>query len=1163
MSRVIITLFLLLSCLIQKIYSKPLNEGNNGNNNNNENQGNKEDPTLKIFIIIVVLFVLCSLLYFTKSIWWDAIKECCCQKSSVKSPKISDIDMDVTDQIFENIEFDSINFSEVKGNSKLSIDITNIFDKYDSSISKDDSSIIEVDSLSQSNVPKPNSKTFSSLNNSHTSSNIENYNAFENELNNLKTQEITETKIPGGETSYIENTPNFFNEESDDVPKILIGINNIEVVNNVDTQSLEGNNNALLEDSIMKEKCSIKSKKSALSKNSQKSGNSEEEDYEESSHSNSGINMNDEKTLINKSLKPIEVTESSEEESYSDNRQESSKENENVSSSNVENKTNEIKIVIQSDDNDSVDVIAFNTASPQSSTSDKANEISSQLSENENATDDEYEEDNQTMGAKIDPVTTNDDSISSFELGAANSTSGEDNSEEEEINEEVIPVNVDSLELTKSNNENDQSHSFAIVKDNESAVAIEADVSAIEDKTNDIDAIVINDGPVDGINEIDHDVESIPEPKKVEEKIETVVESIPEPEKVEEKIETEVESVPEPEKVEEKIETEVESVPEPEKVEEKIEAEVESVPEPEKVEEKIEAEVESVQEPEKVEEKVEEKIEVAVESTPEPEKIEEKIEAEVESIPEPEKVEEKIEAAVESTPEPEKIEATVESIPEPEKVEEKIETSVESTPEPEKVEEKIETSVESTPEPEKVEEKIEAVVESTPEPEKIEEKIEAVVESTPEPEKIEEKIEAVVESTPEPEKVEEKIETVVELVPESEVHTEQTDTEQPLTEIIESKKEQMEIIEQNIQALQQSIESDIVDAKPPTAKDKKIFNNQPPLKLNKRTSSLNLHLNKRKESMNPKIGKSSSKKTKHHKKIKQSIDEEIQSIANEINNDTIKEKFNDYVERRSSIQSDASGSSSSASNKRASALSAYIIQNENPSDDSSDLSIPTKSNSQTSSNSKVSLNIDTTIDESRNSKEDYTPDKSSPLVSPSSSQLHNQLRSPTPTSYNRVYGNCISPSPSIASSSDSLRDQCISPTPSEESNVSTSSYSYSIGRISRNKQFEVVYDHKPQLPDEIPLKKGDLVQIKQVFEDGWAYGIVKNKRLDGIFPIQCLGEEVEPARNQRMVPRLVRVYQARLEDEEQERQEEEEFKKKITDQARKNILLKLALSHPK
>jgi len=304
------------------------------------------------------------------------------------------------------------------------------------------------------------------------------------------------------------------------------------------------------------------------------------------------------------------------------------------------------------------------------------------------------------------------------------------------------------------------------------------------------------------------------------------------------------------------------------------------------------------------------------------------------------------------------------------------------------------------------------------------------------------------------------------------------------------------------------------------------------------------------------------KKGKHHKfkKIQQSIDNEIESIANEIDNDTIKEKFNDYCERRSSVQSSTSGTS--INSKRTSALSAYIL-NENLDEsekETNSLNEKANSNVQPTSSSKLALNIDTSVDEIHQSKEDHTQDKQSPFATPSSlnpSQPHNQLRSPTPTGL---------PSPSITSSSDSLREHLSSPTPSEDSTISSSSYSYSIGKVSRNKYFEVVYDHRPQLPDEIPLRKGDRVQIKQVFEDGWAYGIVKNKkkkRLDGIFPIQCLGEEIEPVRTGRMVPRLVRVYQARLEDEEQERQEEEEFKKKITDQARKNILLKLALSHPK
>jgi len=115
--------------------------------------------------------------------------------------------MDISEQDFENIQFDSINFSEVHGNSILSIDITNLFEKYldDSKDTTNSSSIIELGSISQNSTPKPNSKTFININNTKFSPNLENYNAFEDELNNLKTQEITNSKIPN-ETSFIENS---------------------------------------------------------------------------------------------------------------------------------------------------------------------------------------------------------------------------------------------------------------------------------------------------------------------------------------------------------------------------------------------------------------------------------------------------------------------------------------------------------------------------------------------------------------------------------------------------------------------------------------------------------------------------------------------------------------------------------------------------------------------------------------------------------------------------------------------------------------------------------------------------------------------------------------------------------------------------------------------
>eukprot|EP00833_Pecoramyces_ruminatium_P008713 jgi/Orpsp1_1/1182745/evm.model.c7180000082532.1 len=211
MSTILLTIFILLSCLIEKIYSKPLNEDNNNNNNDNNNNKNEGNTTLKIFLVIVAIFIIGSVLYYSRSLWWDAIKESFkCNKKSKSKP--SDLDTCISEKVFENIQFDSINFSEVNGNSKLSIDITNLFEKYidTSKESSSLSSIIELGSISQGSTPRPNSKTFININNTYLSPNLENYNIFEDELNNLKTQEITDSKIPV-DTSYIENTPNFIN----------------------------------------------------------------------------------------------------------------------------------------------------------------------------------------------------------------------------------------------------------------------------------------------------------------------------------------------------------------------------------------------------------------------------------------------------------------------------------------------------------------------------------------------------------------------------------------------------------------------------------------------------------------------------------------------------------------------------------------------------------------------------------------------------------------------------------------------------------------------------------------------------------------------------------------------------------------------------------------
>jgi len=909
MPEEILTFFLLSSSLIQKIYSKPLEKDNSNHGKTN----------LKVFIVILLLFIFGSILYFTRSFWLDTL---CFKKSkdrSIKDSKLLDLDMDISDEIYERIEYDSINFPEIKGYSRLSIDITSIFDKYING--KNSSYYVEVDSFSHSDISKHSSKSRISLNNS---------------INILKTQEISEADIPehDDDSSYIDNIPSFLKDQSDQSYQsievsnnLLVDVNGVKVDNNVDVQSLKSNNNnnIILDDSI-------KSKKSVLSKHSQNN--------EEDSINHSGLNMNDEKALVSKSLKPLNTSESSIEIVRSNTNQES----------------------LNEPDSDNAHV--FNTPLTQSITSDEVNDTPTQILEKEkhSMTD---TDDSVITSVKIKPINTNDNSMSSLNLDDI--TDDENQNNEKVI--DGIPDNENLFDDTNSNNDD------AIVKDKESEVSIEINTSDLRDEVDDKSNDLV-DGPIyeneDKIDTVINIVEPVPESEKVEENIE----SVDEPEKVEEKIET----VDESEKVEEKIET----VDEPEKIEEKIE----TIDEPEKVEEKI------------VSEDIEENNKISTTQITEPEPISEGI-------------------------------------------------------------------------------------------------------------------------------------------------TESKEDENLLEDSNDDKKAEMEIIKQKIQAVQQSMENDITNIKLPVSQEGKMVNH-PPL-LNKRSSSLNLNIKKKKDD-----SKSSSKKGKHHKvkKIQQSIDEEIQSIANEIKHDPIKEKFNDYIERRSSIQSDVSSSSKSSSSKKPSALSAYIL-NENSSED----------NTSSISDAKAPLSID--ITENELSKESEVLSPLSSHSSLSSSQLHSQLRSPTPPGNNRVHGNCVSPSPSLASTSDSIRDQCISPTPSEESAISSVSSSYSVGKINRNKQFEVLYDHKPQLPDEIPLKKGDLVQLKQVFEDGWAYGIVKNKRLDGIFPIQCLGEEVEPVRNQRMVPRLVRVYQARLEDEEQKRQEEEEFKRKVTDQARKNLLLKLALSHPK
>jgi len=208
MYSVTVKLILLLSCLNQNIYSKPINQDGNGDS--------KRNNTLLIFLSIVLLFIFVSILYYTKPLWMDALKShsCCfcCHDTRRKSIISSDIDMDISDHIYKDIDFDSINFTEVAGNSRLSIDINDIMSKYLNvdRVDTSESSNVELNSFTKGNIPKMDSKTRMKLNNIYISPNLEDYNEYY-DLSNIHSQEITDIKVPEANIAFIENSSSLIN----------------------------------------------------------------------------------------------------------------------------------------------------------------------------------------------------------------------------------------------------------------------------------------------------------------------------------------------------------------------------------------------------------------------------------------------------------------------------------------------------------------------------------------------------------------------------------------------------------------------------------------------------------------------------------------------------------------------------------------------------------------------------------------------------------------------------------------------------------------------------------------------------------------------------------------------------------------------------------------
>lgn len=61
------------------------------------------------------------------------------------------------------------------------------------------------------------------------------------------------------------------------------------------------------------------------------------------------------------------------------------------------------------------------------------------------------------------------------------------------------------------------------------------------------------------------------------------------------------------------------------------------------------------------------------------------------------------------------------------------------------------------------------------------------------------------------------------------------------------------------------------------------------------------------------------------------------------------------------------------------------------------------------------------------------------------------------------------------------------------------------------KEYQVIHPYKPDLSDELALRRGDRVMIYQVFDDGWCYGRITNQfrqkmnvMVEGICPAACL-----------------------------------------------------------
>ncbi|KAJ3048673.1 hypothetical protein HK097_010312, partial [Rhizophlyctis rosea] len=53
-------------------------------------------------------------------------------------------------------------------------------------------------------------------------------------------------------------------------------------------------------------------------------------------------------------------------------------------------------------------------------------------------------------------------------------------------------------------------------------------------------------------------------------------------------------------------------------------------------------------------------------------------------------------------------------------------------------------------------------------------------------------------------------------------------------------------------------------------------------------------------------------------------------------------------------------------------------------------------------------------------------------------------------------------------------------------------------------KYKVVHEYVPQLPDELGLVPGDMVELKGSYDDGWGKGRNVRTGLEGTFPMACI-----------------------------------------------------------